>query len=104
MIKEKAKHFAKEPNIPDEALTFSDGWLNSFKNKNQIKRRTIYGESGSVNQTIIGSALPELIETIEKYDPNDVFNFDESSLFYRLEPDKALVSETRGSKKRAKKE
>jgi hypothetical protein len=69
---------------------------------NQIKRRTIYGESGSVNQTIIDSALPELIETIEKYDPNDVFTLDESSLFYKLEPDKTLASKRLEGRKKNK--
>lgn len=33
IVTEKAKSFAKLLNIPDNALTFSSGWLQSFKNR-----------------------------------------------------------------------
>jgi len=102
MIKEKAKCFAQQLDIPEESLNFSDGWLSSFKSRNRIKRRTIYGESGSANLSIIESQLPELIEKIKSYDQNDVFNFDETALFYRLEPDKTLATKRIEGRKKCK--
>jgi hypothetical protein len=102
MIREKAKSFAQQLKISEESLTFSDGWLEKFKHRHNIKRRTIHGESGSANQTAIETELPELVETIEKFDPNDVFNFDETALFFRLEPDKTLASKRIEGRKKNK--
>ena len=46
--------------------------------------------------------LPELLATIENYDADDVYNFDETSLFYRLEPDKTLATKRIEGRKQSK--
>ena len=47
LIKEKAKIFAEAFNIQEEDLTFSNGWLQKFKRRNNIRKYRIHGKSGS---------------------------------------------------------
>ena len=46
LIKEKARFFANAFNIQEDELVFSNGWLDSFKRRNNIRRYRIHGESG----------------------------------------------------------
>lgn len=102
MIIEKAKQFAQQLSIPEGSLNFSDGWLSSFKRRNKIKRITTFGESGSANLNYIESELPEILSKIKNFNPNDVFNFDETALFYKLEPDKTLATKRLEGRKKNK--
>lgn len=99
IIKEQARIFAKEMNISIESFKFSDGWLSSFKRRHGIKKRTISGESASVDIKALEAALPSLLDKIKKFKFDDVFNFDETALFYRLCPDKTLASSSVEGKK-----
>ena len=47
LIKEKAKVFAKAFNIQEDQLSFSNGWLNRFKKRNNIQKYRLHRESGS---------------------------------------------------------
>ena len=47
LIKEKAKIFAQAFNIQENELVFSNGWLYKFKQRNNIRKYYIHGESGS---------------------------------------------------------
>ena len=89
-------------NIQDHNFTYSSGWLGRFKARYNISLRNKEGESGSADLTLINNELPRLKEKIKKYDVNDVFNFDETALFYRLEPDKTLASRRVQGKKKNK--
>lgn len=92
LIRSEAMVFAKELNIPDEDLNFSDGWLTSFKKRYGIKFRVLNGEEASIDPEIINTNLPILQEKLNMYDPNDIYNFDETALFYAMEPNKTLAS------------
>ena len=48
----------------------------------------INGEARSVDKLMNGSTLPNILST---YNPNDVYNVDESELFYKLLPSKSLT-------------
>ena len=47
LIKEKARIFAQALNIQENELVFSNGWLEKFKKRNNIKRYRAHGEAGS---------------------------------------------------------
>ncbi|RWS18070.1 hypothetical protein B4U80_02239 [Leptotrombidium deliense] len=47
-------------------------------------------ESGSLNITVVENAIPSLISKIQQFDLDDIYNFDETALFYKLEPDTTL--------------
>ena len=102
ILLEKAKQFGQKMNIQDHNFTYSSCWLGRFKARYNISLRNKEGESESADLTLINSELPRLKEKIKKYDLNDVFNFDETALFYRLEPDKTLASRRVQGKKKNK--
>ncbi|CAG8681177.1 20259_t:CDS:1 [Gigaspora rosea] len=83
IIVEKAKSFAESLNIPEDDLKFSHGWLYKFKQRHGLKRITKHGEDASVDEEVIGTAIPDLRETLKDYDLKDIYNMDETGLFYR---------------------
>jgi len=99
MIKEKAQIFLKQL-YPDKTMSFSNGWLESFKNRYKIKSYTKHGESGSVDLNNIAEALPLLHQLLNQYEWKDIYNMDETGLFYRLPADRSLATkQLEGTKK-----
>ncbi|CAB5323547.1 unnamed protein product [Rhizophagus irregularis] len=92
ILREKAKEFAQDLNIAENAIGFSNGWLGGFKSRNNLSKQRIHGESNSAPLSTLPELRAELQELISKYDPNDVFNFDEMGLFYRMTPNQTLAS------------
>ena len=73
IIKEKAKDLASKYKDMDlNEFRFSNGWLSKFKKRNGICLKTMHGESGSVDETVISTLLPELIDEKKYGDPKDV--------------------------------
>lgn len=79
-------------SIKEDASGSSNGWLQSFQKRNSIKGYRRHGESGSVNQLLIQNALPHIRDVIDEYNPEDVYNMDETGLFFRLQPDRSLAT------------
>ncbi len=44
----------------------------------------LHGESGSVDRVALEENRRELQNLIEQYAPEDIYNFDETGLFYRM--------------------
>ena len=57
MVVEKAKQFGKKLGIIDEQITFSNGWLQKFKNRHQIKKYKLHGEAASVDERAIKNSI-----------------------------------------------
>ena len=73
---------------------FSAGWLHRFKKRYGIKQYNHHGESASVPQ----QAEEEMaaIRTLSgQYDEGDIYNMDETGLFWRLSPSKGLSTQNR---------
>lgn len=100
LVLEKALRLREQLRINENELQLSNGWLSKFKERNSIRSRTLHGESGSVCETTLKAAQTQIQSIIANYSPDDVFNFDESALFYRLPPNKTLATiQLRGRKK-----
>lgn len=88
LLLEKADELAKQMHIDFLA---NPGWLERFKKRNGIVLRNVCGEANNVLPTMtvdwLQSTLPSILE---EYDPKDVFNADETGLFYRCLPNKTL--------------
>ncbi|UYV79127.1 hypothetical protein LAZ67_17001185 [Cordylochernes scorpioides] len=69
----------------------SSGWLDGFKERNKISFKTICGESGAVNLQVAEQWKNNLRELIQDKDARDVFNVDETGLFFKCTPDKTLA-------------
>jgi Tc5 transposase DNA-binding domain len=92
LIQKKALQFAERMNIPAEKFKASNGWLANFKKRNALKQYRIHGESGSAHMDGIEEQLQILRAKISTYDHDNVYNMDETGLFYNLAPDTTIAS------------
>lgn len=90
ILREKAKQFAEA--LGHGEFEASVGWLEKFKKRHGIVQKTLCGESAAANiQTRdewVTNVLPKLLE---KYDENDIFNADETGLFFKCLPNKTMA-------------
>ena len=72
-----------------ESWTCSSGWLSRWKVRHNIKFRSICGKNAAVDQEVCDDwKQRKLLPVLRRYDPSDVFNADETGLYWRLLPDK----------------
>ena len=86
----KAEEFAKRLNY----LNFkcSQGWLDNFKRCNLIVQKVASGESAGVcNETCDKWRNEHLEKLLNEYSADDIFNADETGLFYKCLPEKTLA-------------
>ena len=97
ILREKASQFVAilHPDATD--LKLSNGWLNYSK---FTWRR--FGESGSIDPTIISNALPDLHEATRNYSLDDIYNMDETGLFFRMQADHSLATKQLKGRKQDK--
>lgn len=88
MLKEKAKSFAISLGIQN--FSGSEGWLEKFKKRHNLVFRKICGESASVDTNICENWKNELSVLLEGYEACNVFNADETGLFYKCLPDRTM--------------
>lgn len=88
LIQEKALFFAKTLEVTD--FKASNGWLAKFKARHQITGGKISGESACVSEESVSDWKRRLPEITKGYEQRNIFNCDESGLFYRALPDKTL--------------
>lgn len=90
MLFEKSKEFAVKLGHPDFHPT--DGWLSRWKKRNEIVFRRAHGEKASANHEGASQWMDETIpQILDKFDPDDIFNADETGLYYRATPDGSLT-------------
>ncbi|XP_035680164.1 tigger transposable element-derived protein 4-like [Branchiostoma floridae] len=90
MLQVKALEFAKELGRDD--FKASNGWLGAFRKRHNIKFGTMSGEKGDVSEEVTESWKERLPQICEGYDARDIFNMDESGLYYRASTDKTLYA------------
>lgn len=92
VLRVKALDFASKLEIRD--FQCSNGWLSNFKKRHGIRMVTPHGESGAADaagSSLARTVVPVAIEVLG-YDMEDVFNFDETALFFRARPSKTLAT------------
>jgi hypothetical protein len=85
-----------------EEPKWSNGWLDRFKRRYNIKEYRQHGEGASaeVNTLLAIQQINDLRLEYSNYHPCDIFNMDETGLFWKLQPDRSLATEqTSGGKK-----
>ncbi|XP_054259576.1 tigger transposable element-derived protein 6-like [Macrosteles quadrilineatus] len=88
ILQEKAQQFASE--LGHEQFRASNGWLQNFKKRNEIIFRKICGESAKVDDSVCSEWKDKLIALTEGYEPENIYNADETGLFFKCLPDKTL--------------
>ncbi|GBN79036.1 hypothetical protein AVEN_172882-1 [Araneus ventricosus] len=87
---EKALEISKKLNVECDA-SFSSGWLHKFKLRRGIAGKIVSGESGDIDcETVDVCIQNQLPDLIKGYEQKDIFNADETGLFYNLLPSKTL--------------
>lgn len=89
IVRSKAEQFATE--LGKSNFKASTGWLDGFKERNKISFKSVCGESGAVNQQEANQWKKDLEEMIQDRNPKDIFNVDETGLFFKCTPDKTLA-------------
>lgn len=89
LLKGKAEELAQLLAIED--FKCSNGWLDRFKKRHNINWGRVSGEARDTDLTICDEwLLNEWPKIREGYADCDVFNADETGLFYKLLPDQTL--------------
>ena len=99
----KARELALSLGYTD--FSCSTGWLQRFKARHGIVFRKMCGESGSVTTDMtVDWILTKLSALLDEFRPEDIFNADETGLFWKCLPDKSLTlkGETCSGGKRSK--
>ena len=100
VVAEKAKVFGEKLGIEKNDLVFSNGWLRGFKQRNNIKAVRIHGEANSAPLENLPLFRNELQEITSKFDLENIFNADETGLFYCMSPNQTLsTGQVLGKKK-----
>ncbi|XP_063884929.1 jerky protein homolog [Scylla paramamosain] len=95
MLQEKGRDLAK--NMGEEgACQFSDGWLHRFKVRHGIRKLDISGESKSANLPSAEEFVDRFAKIVEEHNltSEQIYNADETGLFYRCLPRTTLASES----------
>ena len=90
VLRQKWTKFADLAGIPeDDRLHLSDGWLARFKARHDLKNRKRHGEGASANRDAVEQDRQRIqrLITMLGYKPRDVFNMDETGLFYAYMPE-----------------
>ncbi|GBM94237.1 Tigger transposable element-derived protein 4 [Araneus ventricosus] len=94
MLQQKAENFAKEMDSNNE-FKESNCWLENFKKRHNIVFWKLCRESASVNSSSCEEWLSELPSLLKDYKAYDVFNADETGLFYQCLPNKTAAFKDR---------
>jgi hypothetical protein len=89
VLRQKWNAFTDLVGIPeDERLKLSNGWLSRFKERNGLKEMRRHGEAGSAHADSVEKERKRIQELIEEhgYKLRDIFNMDETGLFYGYTP------------------
>ncbi|CAG8629508.1 5750_t:CDS:1, partial [Scutellospora calospora] len=100
LIKEKDHQFAKELGIFEESLGFSNGWVTKFKKRNGLRKTIMHGEAASAPLENLPMERIKLQELLSQYNPDDIYNANETGLFYRLLPNQILSKKAIAGKKK----
>jgi hypothetical protein len=87
VLHQKWARFADLAGVPqDECLNLCDGWLSCFKNWTGLKQFKCHGDAASADLETVKREKKCVQELINKYELQDIFNMDETRLFYAYVP------------------
>ena len=85
MVHLNRTQFADLIEVPrDDCLDLSQGWLEKYKKRNGLKVFKQHGEAGAINSYNVDKERGQLRELFREYSYQlwDIFNMDETGLFY----------------------
>jgi len=102
MIKKAAEYlWQKLPcynNVP--MPSWSTGWLHAFKTRHHIKEYKMSGEAKSADLSGGEQRMAEIRDIVQQYETRDIYNADETALYWKMIPERTLATApVQGSKK-----
>ena len=89
LLRERALHFTTKLDIED--LKASNRWIGGFKQQHSVVYKTVLGECNSVDfWTVEEWRKEELLTINEGFECKDIYNADETGMFFRLPPNTTL--------------
>jgi hypothetical protein len=92
MIRQKVAQFLERLHPDALKFEFSSGWLAKFKQRHQIWSHRRFGESGVADTEIIEESLPRIRTILDQYALADIYNIDETGLFYHMQVDNSFAT------------
>lgn len=89
MLRMANAHLPEEEQIK---LNFSNGWIERFKKRHNIRFRRVHGEAKSADDSAIRSEMPRILSLMNNFADKDIWNADEFGLFFRQPPTWTLSS------------
>ena len=86
MVSLKAKSICIDGEQEQEGFLFSNDWLRGLKKRSGLKIYKTHGESGNVDLENYKEEIENVKEAMWNYCIEQIYNFDETSLIYRLLP------------------
>ena len=97
MIMEQAKLFHDSLKLEHEC-EYGEGWLQRFKKRHGISVHKVCGEKRSADHERVDEFVAEFskLVTDEHLSPEQVYNADETALYWRCTPNRTLATEDEG--------
>ena len=90
LLLEKAKFFAEQFGV--QGFKGSNGYLEKFKKRHGLVFKVVSGEAASANTIEAEAFLQNILPPyLQRFSPKDIFNVDETGLFYDALPNKTLA-------------
>jgi len=90
--------------LKEDKFKCSGGWVDNFKKRHNLRQYNIHGEAASAPLEDLDTMRENLRQTLKDYSPEDIFNCDETGLFWKMKPSRTIsngqVSGTKQSKDR----
>ncbi|CAB5372006.1 unnamed protein product [Rhizophagus irregularis] len=101
ILKMKASYFAEQFSIED--FHHSEGWLGGFKKRHGLRqfKKQSEAESAPFAESIERDRLA-LQQFLTTYNPEDIWNGDETGLFWKMEPSRVLARNSLSGHKKEK--
>ena len=88
ILSTKALEFAFLCN--EEKFKASAEWVDNFKKQHNLKQYNMHGEAASTPLQDLDTMRENLCETLKGYTPEDIFNCDETGLFWKIRPNHTI--------------
>lgn len=90
LICQQAERYALRMNI--ESFSAYEGWFARFRERHGLVFRNVCGEKAAVDERRIADwKTTELPQYLARYEPANVFNADETALFFKALPEKTIT-------------
>jgi len=92
LIRKQAEKMGESMGI-STSLTFSAGWLMKWRKRFGVTFKVVHGEKQDADFAASEKWLKEVLpDLLQAYSPNDVFNSDETGVFFRGMANRSMVS------------